>query len=403
MPKRLAAAAALGLCFCLLVLSISASAATRPAAPRAKSRLIDDLARIRDQIVKMERGLYDELRDERGARASIGKIQQLTKLQHRERELGQLRMLELQNAVRDLEGRRSELQGRLVEEQAAIRGFLVSLERASRGTQSFKIGPGSRPADAEKLEAPRRRILANMVERSLKEVEAYKADLADADNLEREIAEEKRQLALMFQDLDEQETVLEMNRQLQADLLKRREGERFEQVENYRKLRFAESQVEELLKQFNSRTELQRTVEAERDARESMRGAFAHLKGRLALPVDQGRVLTGFGKTFDPQTQLYVFRKGITIEAKGGSPVKAVSGGKIAYAGSLPDYGQVAIIDHGDHYYTLCAHLGELRKRTGDIVMAGDPLGFADEAGTPVYFEIRDRNIAVNPLQWVSN
>jgi septal ring factor EnvC (AmiA/AmiB activator) len=247
-------------------------------------------------------------------------------------------------------------------------------------------------------------VLANLVERGIKEIETYKVDLADADQLEKEIREEKRQLAALFQDLDEQETVLEMNKQLQADVLRAREGDRVEQLENYRKLKYAENQVEELLKQFNSRAELERTVEADRDTYRSMReGAFAMLRGRLPLPLPDGRVISGFGRTFDPQSQLYVFRKGVSIDGGSGSPVKAVSAGKVAFAGELPDYGRVVIVDHGEHYYTLCAHLGELRRQTGDMVMAGDPIGMTDESGTPIYFEIRDRNIAVNPLQWVAN
>jgi septal ring factor EnvC (AmiA/AmiB activator) len=60
-------------------------------------------------------------------------------------------------------------------------------------------------------------------------------------------------------------------------------------------------------------------------------------------------------------------------------------------------------MDHGDHYYTLCGNLGELRRKTGEEVRAGDVVGESSRDGAPVYFEIRSRNIAVNPLQWVSS
>src|SRR5581483_4815907 len=117
--------------------------------------------------------------------------------------------------------------------------------------------------------------------------------------LEREIRDEKRQLATLFQDLDEQETVLEMNKQLQTDLMNEHDGEHAQQIENYRKLRYAENQVEEMLKQFNSRAELERTVEADRSTYRGLReGAFAMLKGRLPLPVQDGKVISGFGRTF---------------------------------------------------------------------------------------------------------
>jgi septal ring factor EnvC (AmiA/AmiB activator) len=60
------------------------------------------------------------------------------------------------------------------------------------------------------------------------------------------------------------------------------------------------------------------------------------------------------------------------------------------------------ILDHGSHFYTLCAKLGELTRKNGDSVAAGDRIALTDDQGTPVYFEIRSRNIAVNPLQWVA-
>ena len=59
-------------------------------------------------------------------------------------------------------------------------------------------------------------------------------------------------------------------------------------------------------------------------------------------------------------------------------------------------------MDHGEHYYTLCANLGALSRKVGEAVNAGDSLGESSADGAPVYFEIRSRNVAVNPLQWVA-
>jgi septal ring factor EnvC (AmiA/AmiB activator) len=383
---------------------VSKSKAAMEARQRSAAKLIDQLEKIRETISKLEKSLYDELRETRSAQLNFRKLSLLDRLQKKERELGQLRLLELENTVNELESRRKELRSRTVSQQAAIRSFLAGIERSVSRAPDPAMHASTTASASEKLEAPKRKVLANLVERGIREIETYKADLTDADQLEHEIREEKRQLANLFQDLDEQETVLQMNKQLQADLMREHDGERAEQIENYRKLRFAENQVEDMLKQFNSRAELERTVEADRDVYRGLReGAFAMMRGRLPLPVRDGRVISGFGRTFDTQSQLYVFRKGISIDGGSGSPVNAVSAGRVAYAGELPDYGKVAIIDHGEHYYTLCAHLGELRRNTGDAVMAGDPIGMTDESGTPVYFEIRDRNIAVNPLQWVAN
>jgi septal ring factor EnvC (AmiA/AmiB activator) len=115
-------------------------------------------------------------------------------------------------------------------------------------------------------------------------------------------------------------------------------------------------------------------------------------------------VVSEFGRVFDSKSKLYVFKKGIDIASgRKKMPVRAVSAGKVAFAGELPDYGRVAIIDHGEHFYSLCAHLGTVTRKAGDAVAAGDFIGATDDSGAPVYFEIRSRNVAVNPLQWLSN
>jgi septal ring factor EnvC (AmiA/AmiB activator) len=161
-----------------------------------------------------------------------------------------------------------------------------------------------------------------------------------------------------------------------------------------------------MLGEFNARRELQKQVEEDRArarvARALQESLFGRKQGSLPLPV-KGSIVGHFGRALDPGSRLTVFKKGIEIQAPPGAPVAAVASGRVAYAGSLPNYGRVLILDHGDHYYTLSAHLNDITRRTGDSVESGDLVGHADSSGQPVYFEIRSRNIAVNPLQWVSS
>lgn len=374
--------------------------------PAGKGPLADRLAAIRERVVDLEGSLLDGLKSQRKAQANVKKIQQLMALQRQERELGKKRLGELEAKVIELETRRTTLTDRIRAQQAAIRRALVSVER-SASTDGATAGDRVRSLhlpERERIEAPRRKALANLVDRGLKEIEALKVDLADAEQLENRIQDEKQQLAYLFQDLKEQEGIMELNRQLQADIIRKRHDERAAQLENYRKLRSAEQQVESLIGQFNARLELERATETERLASRAMSGGtFARLKGKLPLPVPDGRVVSSFGRGFDPKSKLFIFKKGVEISSGKSSEVRAISAGKIAYSGELPDYGRVAIVDHGEHYYSICAHLGDLRMKAGDAVAAGDLLGTSDESGNPVYFEIRARNVAVNPLQWVSN
>jgi septal ring factor EnvC (AmiA/AmiB activator) len=368
--------------------------------------LADKLTDIRGRVVNLETSLLESLKSQKKAQASVKKIQQLLALQRQERELGKKRLGELEAKVLELEGRRSMLTERVSKQQKQVRHSLMMVERSavSDGATAGDNVRSLHLPESERTEAPRRKVLANLVDRGLKEVEALRVDLADAEQLETHIQDEKQQLAYLFQDLKEQESILELNRQLQADMIRKKHEERLSQLESYRKLKSSEQQVEQLIGQFNARVELEHATETERVASKAMnQGIFAHLKGKLPLPVADGKVSSSFGRGFDPRSRLYIFKKGVDITTSKGADVRAISAGKIAYSGELPDYGRVTIVDHGEHFYSLCAHLGELKRKAGEAVAAGDLIGVADESGTPVYFEIRARNVAVNPLQWVSN
>lgn len=382
--------------------------------PPSAAKLASRLEKIHVDIVDLEQRLIDGARDQKKAQAKLKVLRVLIKLRREERSLGAKRVAELEKTLKVLEERRASLREKINERRRYIHHFLTALEKqALQGlTEEGTVGKtgGVRelfPAqEREKTAAPRRKILANLAGRGLKELEMLKIDLSDAGQIESKIQEERQQLNNLFQDLDEQEGVLKLNQQIQAEAFRHSQEERLAQLENYRKLKSAETRVQELINHFNSRQELERAVEDERGYSRAMtQSVFANLKGKLGLPVPGGKILSNFGRAFDAKSQLFVFKKGIEILSPGGKnqPVRAVSGGKIAFSGELPSYGRVAIVDHGDHFYSLCAHLGSLNKKAGEVVAAGESLGLTDDLGTPVYFEIRARNVAVNPLQWISN
>ena len=399
----------------LLPLSLVATAY----AAESRPPYLDKLAKIRAQVTQIEDGLVETARQRDHAKANLKRLQTLIQLRREERAIGLSRMKELEGTVHELELRRESLNEKVAAQRKQLRKFLIAIEASTRDSsdgygQDITLGS---PTAKETFEAPRRKLLTNLASRGLKELEILKADVSDADQLESRIQEEKQQVAYLFQDLDEKESVLELNRQLQTDLLKKSHDGRLAQLENYRKLKSSQAQVEHMISDFNARRELERVQENERKANrlaaqaatalketassDPLRSEFERLKGRLSFPVNGATVITGFGRAFDSKSGMYIFKKGVDLRAGSGKQVRAIYPGKVAFAGELPDYGRVAIIDHGGHYYSLCAHLGALQRRTGDSLAAGDAIGMTDESGI-VYFEIRSRNVAVNPLQWVS-
>ncbi|HTL11637.1 MAG TPA: peptidoglycan DD-metalloendopeptidase family protein [Bdellovibrionota bacterium] len=380
--------------------SASAMAALVP-----PTRSDGELDRVRTQVAQAEDKLVTRLRDGASTRAKEREraraLRDLVALLQKERDLSQRRMGELKNVVEELEKRRSGLNERVASQRERVQSNLMELSRSAGQAPDRQDFP-----KGEELEAPRRRVMAALVDRSLKIIEAMKADLTDADDLQSRIDEERQRLQYAVQDLKEREEVIRFHRKLQEE----RKGDRVrlaamgaDHLENYRKLKDAEGHVDNLIGQFNARVEFERIEESRRRASSAvMRGDFARLKGHLPFPVS-GQVVEGYGRAYDPDSGLHVFRKGLSIRTVSGSGVKAISAGQVVFTGVLPKYGNVLIIDHGAAFYSLCGRLGRAIKQKGDWVGPGDVIGLTDGGGQPLYFEIRSRNVPVDPLQWVAN
>jgi septal ring factor EnvC (AmiA/AmiB activator) len=131
---------------------------------------------------------------------------------------------------------------------------------------------------------------------------------------------------------------------------------------------------------------------------------FASLRGHLEPPVE-GSVAGGFGRVVDQEFSTRTFRKGVEFLAEEGTPVQAVAGGEVRFAGWFRGYGKLVILDHGDDYFTVSAHLREVRVDVGDPVRVGQVVGTVGDTGSlsgpRLYFEIRRGGEPQDPDEWL--
>jgi septal ring factor EnvC (AmiA/AmiB activator) len=120
------------------------------------------------------------------------------------------------------------------------------------------------------------------------------------------------------------------------------------------------------------------------------------LKGKLILPV-QGKVISLFKEKG---------QNGIEIKAPVGAEIRAVLSGKILYADWFKGFGNIVIIDHGDHTFTVSGYCSELLKKPGDSVSQGETIALVGSAGSLkgpcLYFEIRHHGKPQDPMEWLS-
>lgn len=101
------------------------------------------------------------------------------------------------------------------------------------------------------------------------------------------------------------------------------------------------------------------------------------------------------------------YHKAIDIANKGGGSILAADSGTVAVAG-WPDnygYGNRVVIDHGNGYRTLYAHLSRINVVAGQSVNRGDVIGSMGSTGRStgvhLHFEIRAGGALQNPLNFL--
>lgn len=120
-------------------------------------------------------------------------------------------------------------------------------------------------------------------------------------------------------------------------------------------------------------------------------------------PVPKGRISSSFAN--------YVVKSrnrkhhGIDFAAPIGTPVYAASSGVVLNAdmGSMSDaFGLAVLIEHGDKFQSLSAHLSRIDVNIGDWVQAGQQIGLVGKTGRAtgphLHFELWQNTIPKDPL-----
>ena len=116
----------------------------------------------------------------------------------------------------------------------------------------------------------------------------------------------------------------------------------------------------------------------------------------LGYPINQAPIeISPFGMRYSESRGDWRMHTGIDLIVTEGTPVLAAATGRVVLVDEVSGYGLTVLVDHGNGWQTLYAHLFEIAVQPGDRVHRGQPLGRVGESGrasTPhLHFEIRQR------------
>lgn len=123
-------------------------------------------------------------------------------------------------------------------------------------------------------------------------------------------------------------------------------------------------------------------------------------KSGLVAPVP-GRLTSHFGQRRHPVLGYVRMHSGLDFKASYGTPIVAVTDGRITGAGRMGGCGNAVRIDHGGALQTRYCHMSQIAARSGQFVRRGQVIGYVGSTGLStgphLHYEMHRGGRPVNP------
>ena len=231
-------------------------------------------------------------------------------------------------------------------------------------------------------------LLINMGQEKLN----LEAGLRKNISLNKEKSKQKKTLKIKKSSHEKELTALSKNKEELAEYLK-------EKDKGLKELEELRTTILEDKARFEREEKIRRQQEALKTKQ------FSQLKGQLPWPIN-GKVVTKFGRQWNPKLKTTTEYPGIDIQGKANMPVKTILNGIVVTITYLRGYGTTVIIDHGGGFYTVYSQLKSLKTHVNSEVRSGDVIAHLAESNTEnstfLHFEIWGDGEKLDPEKWLA-
>lgn len=357
-----------------------------------------ELEGIKKKIETEKKGLSELKVKEGSVLQSLGKIESELGRRNRELKVADAKLNSLKSELARKQAEADELDRTITVRQVVFQQRAVALYRWQHRGNPLIILNGAESLGAV-LQRKRYLQLALAYDQQL--ATELRAESEHQALVRQELADKRAELAGQKQVLGVAQAAVRREAENKKLMLASLRQEKETRAKALREMEMAALRLQKMLDEIARRA---MSKPRESSPAPSPGTGFDAERGQLDWPV-RGVVTAPFGKFKHPEFATEIIRKGIDIDAAPGEPIRAVEKGRVVYADRFSGYGKMIIVDHGQRYYTIYGHLGEMLKKNGDEVRRSEVLGRVGDGETPggptVYFEMRKDSRSVDPLAWL--
>jgi septal ring factor EnvC (AmiA/AmiB activator) len=388
----------------LAMLAVLAASASVLAAPSDRKEPLSEKIKKERQSLENLKGKIEEKKrkTEEAQRKEASVLQQVEEADHRiklRREAlaaVNAKLREKDREIADTSASLQRLRERMAQRADSIRSRLRLMYKAGPNGQLKLLLASSGYNDLLARSASLRWISR----REYQLLEGHRVDHSRLETTEARLVQVRGELQGYQREIAAKLTAVRDERVKKNRLLARVRSEKAVYERAVGELEKSAQRIEGLLRGFEARRRAAASVRAQPSG-----AGLGRFKGRLNWPSD-GDVVGLFGRQKHPRFNTYVQRKGIEIRAAQGSVIRSVADGVVAFADWMRGYGLLTIVDHGEGFFSLYAHASKLLVNVGEAVRADQPIGEIGDTGltgeNTLYFELRQRGEALDPLAWLA-
>lgn len=354
-----------------------------------RQRLQVELQRLKAEIEQVEAGLRGIRTAERSTQVELRAIElEIAGSARRLIEIGQ-QLEQVQTELRSLDVERGELEGGLADQRHKLAALLRSAYALGRLEQLKLALNQEKLATIGRALAYHRYVNAERIT----EIDRISADLRRLSEILTAVERRRQRVESLHQSEAEANRLLREQRSQREAVLTRIAGEIADREQSLAVRQADQERFANLLARIG---------DVLGDIPRSLPGQQSLSASRGAVPWPApGRVILRYGEA--PQGE--AVRGGISIAAPSGTPVTAVSRGRVAFADWLRGFGLLVIVDHGEGWMSLYGYCETLLVNEGDWVEAGGQLGTVGTSGgqreAALHFQLRRHGETVDPQRWL--